>query len=185
MGILYLKVVIFMNIFLTGLQDVGKTTILDKLCKELCFKRAGFFTKPILINNTVDHFVMHSYLDITNSFIIGTKDTPTSCVPNSIGFETCGVDILQKSLEIKNHIIVLDELGFLENNSPLFQSKVHQCLDSNQLVIGIIKPRASHFLDSIRNRNDVFVLEVTSTNRNMIFKKVADLLATEIKIDRY
>lgn len=71
MGILYIKVVIYMNILLTGLQGVGKTTILNRLHDTLSFERSGFYTEPVVLDNIVQRFLMYSFLDYQDSFTIG------------------------------------------------------------------------------------------------------------------
>jgi nucleoside-triphosphatase len=73
----------------------------------------------------------------------------------------------------KDDLVVIDELGRMELYSPLFQRVVKEALDSDKPVLGTIQIRRNRFLDSIRARDDVMVVEVTSGNRDALVESVA------------
>lgn len=62
-------------------------------------------------------------------------------------------------------LVLLDELGFLENDAPRFQAAVTRLLDGPYRVIGVIKERSSPFLDRIKAHPLVRCLKVTADNR--------------------
>lgn len=95
-------------------------------------------------------------------------------------FDIYGVNILKQCLEQKLDVIVMDELGFFENNAFIFQSMVHDILDLPIPVIGVIKDASTAFLDSIRERSDVDVLRVTKRNRDFIASYIKKVLYDEI-----
>ncbi|HLR35340.1 MAG TPA: nucleoside-triphosphatase [Tissierellales bacterium] len=90
-------------------------------------------------------------------------------------FSSGMVSILDKSLKDRD-AIVLDELGFMENNIDKFTSKVYELLDSNKIVLGVLKDFNCNFLNNIRARNDVIIVEITKENRDFVIKNILDIL---------
>ena len=66
-------------------------------------------------------------------------------------------------------LVIMDELGFLENEAFAFQGEVFKCLECGIPVLGVLKAVSTPFLDTIRVRPDVRILEVTPENRERIF----------------
>ena len=76
-------------------------------------------------------------------------------------------------------IIILDEIGKMECFSEDFKTAAVKILDSPNIVIGTITLGGDDFIASIRNRQDIEVLEVNQDNRNalpdVILRKISDL----------
>ena len=78
-------------------------------------------------------------------------------------------------------IIVIDEIGPMELFSPAFRKAVEQAIESNKPILGTIhfEPRNS-FVNKLKNRKYVEILEVTHENRetlhNLIVEKVVQSL---------
>lgn len=164
-----------MNILITGPVQVGKTTLLNTVLKTIDAKVHGFYTKPYFEDDLVIGYKMFDYTKVIDPFIIGIKDTPNSCRPITENFEADGVSILSKALE-SNALIVLDELGILESKAVRFREKILECLDSENLVLGVIKKKHSAFLNQIRNRKDVIIVDVTLINRNYIIDEIMSII---------
>ncbi|MBI9010662.1 MAG: hypothetical protein JEZ08_00415 [Clostridiales bacterium] len=164
-----------MNLFLTGPMQIGKTTLLNLTIQRLNVKTHGFYTKPYYNNKTVLGYKMFDCSSSIEPFIIGLKDTPTTCRPLIENFETFGVSLLHTALA-SDDVIILDELGILESKAYKFQEAILKCLDSDNLVIGVIKNKQSTFLNKIKNRKDVITIEVTRENRNELLDKIMILL---------
>nr|WP_279289913.1 nucleoside-triphosphatase [Clostridium botulinum] len=88
-------------------------------------------------------------------------------LPNLYTFENKGVEILNTSLT-NSDLIILDEIGFLEENAEKFKSSVRNILNSNKVVLGVLKEFDSPFLNEIRSRKDITLLNVTLKNRDYI-----------------
>ena len=101
--------------------------------------------------------------DIKNGKVTGYTDV----------FDTIGTEILDESLRY-SELIVMDEIGFLEEKAELFKNKITEVLDSNKFVIGVIKDfdKKSKLLDMIRKRKDVSIITVDENNRNNLTDKV-------------
>jgi len=164
-----------MNILITGPVQVGKTTLLNTVLKTIDTKVHGFYTKPYFEDGLVIGYKMFDYTKSIDPFIIGIKDTPTSCQPITENFETYGVSILSKALE-SNTVIILDELGILESKAVKFRKKILECLDSENLVIGVIKKKHNTFLNQIRDRKDVIIVDVSLINRDRLIDEIISIL---------
>lgn len=165
------------NIFFTGERGVGKSTLLKRLLAGKQLNSGGFKTLPF------------SHRKIGRGFyLLASQESPLPAPePNRIialrshqgriekrfttVFETLGVSLLNDCLEKDIDLIIMDELGFLENEALKFQQAVHRCLNLAIPVWGVIKPMASPFLDSVRERKDVSVFTVTLDNRDQLYHK--------------
>ena len=87
-------------------------------------------------------------------------------------FETRGVEILKNALHHQSDLILMDELGFFEKEALKFQQKVFELLDGGTKVLGVIKKRSNPFLESIKKRENVMVIEVTLDNRDEILNRL-------------
>jgi nucleoside-triphosphatase THEP1 len=56
----------------------------------------------------------------------------------------------------------------MELYSPKFQEAVIKALDSSKRVIGTLQERHNKFIDAIRKREDVELIEVTLENRKIL-----------------
>lgn len=73
-------------------------------------------------------------------------------------------------------MILIDELGFFENDAINFKKKIIEVLESDTKVIGVLKKKDTEFLNSIKQRADVLVIEVNERNRNYIEEKIRTYL---------
>lgn len=178
------------NIFLTGVKQVGKTTILNEILQDPSHSFSGFKMEwikeagskqglcicPVNSNSRYSN----KYFSQTDRQVGVYFDNKTH--PIIEGFENFGVKILLESLEpavngnIHDAVIIMDELGTLESNAPDFKRAVINCLDSEIPVLGILKATSCEFLDAIRERNDVCVIVVTVESRQFVADKVRKLL---------
>ncbi|MCX7708966.1 MAG: nucleoside-triphosphatase [Clostridia bacterium] len=167
------------NIFLTGQKQVGKSTLINGALSQNAFAVGGFKTLPHLTHGERDGFFIRSMLpDIVTSenILISRKNSHGGWEAIPATFEQVGVKILEESLKACPQLILMDELGFLENQALNFQRTVMKCLDSPVPILGVIKPVHTPFLDSVRSREDVEVLEITIENREEKYKILGDLL---------
>lgn len=175
----------YKNIFITGNIKVGKSTLLNHVIKRLKGRFSGFKTLPTMIGELRSGFVIvpwtHNEKQLPDQYIAKhLADGNWVIFPNI--FDTIGSKILEDCLDEKPNLIIMDELGFFESNSPIFQNKIIQCLDSPIPVLGVIKPMDNIFLNSIRNRKDVLVLEIDKDNRSEQCKLLEELLRKMIHL---
>lgn len=159
------------NLFLTGEVRIGKSTILKNVLEKVNVSIGGYITE----RNTQDYiktFTAKSLYDGIGEHIIAnvnTKDKSKEIFIDS--FETGLTSVLNNSFKNRD-LIVLDELGFMENDLDTFTSKVYELLDSEKPVFGVLKDFDCEFLNNIKNREDVIILKITKQNRDTILDKI-------------
>lgn len=169
------------NLLLVGFPGVGKTTVLKSLASRLSnLKIGGFYTEEIRENGSRVGFHIRTFsgqvgilahVSFRNGPHIGKYRVD---IPQ---FEEIGVTALKNALEA-SEIILIDEIGKMELFSEPFRRLVISCLDSDKPVIATVLSRPHLFVDGIKRRSDVRLVEVTIKNRNRL---VSDLVGEASK----
>lgn len=163
-----------MHIFLSGLPQVGKSTIIQGVLRDLKITPKGFIT-----------LAEKKYNDGCSGVYIHPADTETLVEKetNKVGlrlgqrgiikypqvFETVGLSILN---QVAPPLIIMDELGFMENEALNFQEKVLEILDGQIPVFGVVKPKEKEtpFLKKVKNHPRSQIVDVHIYNRNEVFQ---------------
>ncbi len=175
-----------MHIFLSGPPHVGKSTILQKVLKQLEITPSGFVTKDgkgkgggsvgIYI-----HPAGPSPSEESDSNLIGLRrvGAPLKAYPQT--FETTGLKILDAAAP---PLILMDELGFLENEAERFQRKVLGLLEGEIPILGVVKPRQRQtpFIEAVTLHPQSMVICVTQDTRERISEELKSLLEQALKM---
>jgi len=165
------------NLFLTGAPSSGKTTVIKKIIYGLERSGNGFFTEEERSGDRRVGFMMKTldgkkaYLahqDISSDFNIRRYGVSIQNI------ETIAVPSI---LPVNNNVIILDEIGKMECFSDIFKETAIMVLDSPNIVIGTITLGGDDFIQSIKNRDDIEITEVTLQNRDSL----PDLILSKIK----
>ncbi|NLM46153.1 MAG: methyltransferase domain-containing protein [Firmicutes bacterium] len=161
------------NFFLTGDLHVGKTTLLKQLVNSLPLSQvAGFRTSRYYQEKKLTGFYLEDIrqpAEISEDRFIGRCIGDDYWVSLPATFDAYGVKILEECLRDQPELVIMDELGFFENDAHRFQEKVWAVLDSPLPVLGVLKNKKTAFLDRIRARDDILLFEITPANRNIMF----------------
>lgn len=154
------------NILLTGVPGCGKSTVVENLLGRLGVPATGFFTREIRRQGRRVGFSLET---------LGGRQAVLAhhafSGPHRVG--KYGVDLARLE-EIAlpalqpptpGHLVVIDEIGRMECLSALFQEAVKKALDGPNPVLATIALRGSPFMESIKARRDVRLLEITPENR--------------------
>ncbi|MEJ8554241.1 nucleoside-triphosphatase [Tepidibacter sp. Z1-5] len=170
------------NIFITAPRGYGKTTALKKTIGLIDKQVSGFEVGKKFMTDSKEFYIC----DIENTSyncLIAYSKSNSKPVANIEGFENHGCEILKKAISSEN-IIIMDEIGFLEENAPKFKQSVIDSLNSSNIVIGVLKKFNGEFINYIKSRDDVLVLELTLENRddipNQILKHIRRFECNEI-----
>lgn len=87
-------------------------------------------------------------------------------------FNNLGVELLKQPAEL----IIMDELGRFELEAEKFQKEVFSLLDSEKIVIGVIKAEANPFLDKIRQRDDLKIYKLEAQAEKQRAEVLNDIL---------
>jgi len=163
------KKIRLMNILLTGRHGIGKTTLIKKLIDATSLSKGGFYTEEIREGGKRVGFSLMT-LDGKKSTLASIKiKSPYRVGKYSVdvdGFEAIGVEAIRKAMPTKE-LIIIDEIGKMELFSKKFRDVVIQALNTGRVVATIKKGR-SGFIDGIKSRRDVRLLEVNLENRDTL-----------------
>lgn len=168
-----------MNLLLTGKPGVGKTTVIQKVLTRLDREAGGFTTQEIRRAGTRVGFSIRA-VDSGQEGVLAHIDISS---PHRVGkyavnvgdMERIGVAALIRAIR-SGSLIVMDEIGRMENFCVSFQQAVLQALDAPQDVLGTLQMRSTPFLNDIRERPDVTIRLVTSQNRDGLPDRLVALL---------
>lgn len=160
------------HLFLTGERQVGKSTLVDKILGRSGLPAGGFRTlganyaedgsSDVCIRGAGEDAGIHR---------VARRGGPGggyTAFPDV--FDRIGAELLCPGQACR--ILVMDELGFMEAEAHAFQRAVLDRLDGEIPVLGVIKPRATPFLDRVRAHPKVQVEEVTEANRNDLAHRI-------------
>lgn len=163
------------NLFLTGKVGVGKSTLLMNVIEKIDLSIGGYITEKEFEGHT-KIFIIRSLYNYIEKYPIAKVDKKNSRKKiYRDNFRYSITSTLDKSLKNRD-LIIMDELGFMEENIEPFTSKVFEILDSDKMVLGVLKDYDCQFLNRIKARDDVFVLEVTEDNRDYLCQDIMDIL---------
>ena len=181
------------RILITGKPGIGKTTVVQKVLKELPVLTGGFYTEEIREKGARVGFRLKT-LDGREGILAHVEsDSPYRVSKYGVEvktFEDIAVPALELVLQQFNSraagdthlsaagcphpavIVVMDELGRMELFSKLFQQTVHRILEYPVPVLAVIQDRRNPFLDAIRFRKDVTLIRITDKNRNSVVEEI-------------
>lgn len=166
------------HIVLWGQRGVGKSTLARRLLEDWSGPVRGFVTRSSLPD--ADGF---------RSIYLHAADDPTpveqTC--NRIGrtnrtehtmwpevFDGLGVELLRAE---PGSLILMDELGFLEQDAAVFRRQILRCLDGSIPVLAVIKHKTHiPFLQEIRTHPRVQLYQVTEENRDDLLTELSPLI---------
>jgi nucleoside-triphosphatase len=147
-----------LKIGVTGRKGIGKSAALRKVLAQIPQKLVGFITRPIEGENTLKGFEIVDLFDGA-SHPIAYFDEENSIHPVLEGFETVGVAALLHALKYGG-VILMDELGFLENDATNFKNMVFKVLESDKLLFCVIKAEQNDFLKAVSKKVDrIFAID--------------------------
>ena len=167
------------NIFLTGAPSSGKTTVIKRVIKNLNSPANGFYTEEEKIASRRVGFLMRTldgrqgYLahqDISSVFHIRRYGVSLENI------ETIAVPSIKP---IEDNIIILDEIAKMECFSEVFRQAVMRALNSPNIVVGTVTFGGDDFIQSVKKRDDIEIIEVTLEARDslpgLILEKIKNL----------
>ena len=178
------------NILLTGRPGIGKTTVIQKFTRRCPVSVGGFFTCEIREHGMRTGFAIEAVSswaqDGSREKYHGVMAHVNSPSPYRVGkygvnisaIEKVGITALREGMR-RAKIIIIDEIGRMETYSELFQKEVKNVLDCSLPVLGVIQMKQNPFLDRIRNRDDVKVIQVTLDNRDTLPRRICDIFGIE------
>jgi nucleoside-triphosphatase len=154
----------------TGKPGAGKTTLVQKIIERVGpVHMAGFYTAEIRSRGSRVGFEIRgldgkrrtlAHVDIRSRHRVG-----------KYGVDTAGFGEFLETLDLLNpdvELIVIDEIGKMELFSNPFRSLVRDALNSDKEVLATISWKDNEFIQEIKKRPDIRLLEVTLDNRDRL-----------------
>jgi nucleoside-triphosphatase len=169
-----------MNVLLTGMPGVGKTTLIHSVVEKLDRPARGFTTAEIREGGRRRGFKIAT-LDgqegiLAHETIAGSPRVSRYGV-STADLEAIGIPAITP--HDPSEIIILDEIGKMECVSEPFKDAAWRALDAPNLVLGTIARKGTGFIARVKQRPDVQLFEVTRGNRDQLVADILRLLAAE------
>ena len=174
------------KIGITGLPGAGKTKTLLRIIEMLSgeeLKIGGMINEPIMDGRRKVGFAVRDIVS-GESQIFAHIDIESRITEGKMGvdlakFESVAISAIKNACETCD-VIVIDEVGRSEVESQAFTDAVKFSLDAGKpMILTLHKKSRNPLLQDIRRRDDVRILEVTPTNRNLLPHKIIRLMNGE------
>jgi nucleoside-triphosphatase len=158
------------NLLITGNPGIGKTTVLVWLAKALAdYKPEGFVTREIRGEGTRKGFLLISCSGVRR--VLSHVDIESPFRVGKYKIDLAGFELFLKEIRVpedSTRLVMIDEIGKMECYSPLFRDTVLRLLDADQPFIATIGKKGTPFMEEIKQRPDVEIIEMTLQNRDAI-----------------
>ena len=170
------------HILVTGLPGVGKTTLIRKVLAGLppAFPVAGFFTGELREGGHRVGFEIEtldgrkgvlSHVRFQSPFRVGRYGVDIG------GFERLVLPILRAG---EPDLYVIDEIGKMECFSGPFVQAVTALLDAGTPVFGSVALKGGGFIERVKGRSDVTLVEVTVRTRDSLVGQIVPELRKQL-----
>jgi len=157
------------NILLTGPPRCGKSTLVEKLVARIKRPMTGFFTREIREGGERVGFAITS-LDGKEGLLAHRGSRSKIRVGKyRVNLDALDQIAVPSMIPSKaDQIILIDEIGKMECFSSLFRETLVKTLDSPNPVIGSIALKGTPFIEDLKKRADILLVEVDERNRNSL-----------------
>jgi nucleoside-triphosphatase len=167
------------NVLLYGRPGVGKTTLVMRVVERLPAGQAtGFYTQEVRQGGTRRGFEvitldgrrgLLAHVEKKSRYRVGKYgvDLP--------GFEAVALPAIVPA-QAGDSIIVIDEIGKMECFSEEFRRRTLAALDSAARVLATVPLRGKAFVERLKARPDVTLLEVSKANRDELVERLVTAL---------
>lgn len=165
------------NVIITGKPRSGKSTLLASIIADITNK-SGFVTKEIRENGERVGFEIETCSGRKSVFAHIKGETAYKVSRYFVRPEALDALLPEISIIRPGDILYLDEIGQMELFSQRFKEVVVSFLDApNITIVTLTCAYEDDFIKSIRERDDVIILELTEENREEKKKSLLKILS--------
>ncbi len=196
-----------MHVLIVGSVQIGKSTLIRKLLRELGRPVGGFETRkeesltcrdsgvPIYIYpaggpyvQTEDNLIGISrdgQLQVfTGAFdrfageFMGKPEQAKESGWEKGAWERTVRGNIQKN-PLEEGILLMDEIGHMETKSMAFCDGIMKALDGDRLVIAAVKNQQKPFLEQVRNHPNARCFYISEENRDKLYQEILDFIRSQ------
>ena len=172
-----------MRLFLTGIPGIGKTTLIRAVLKQLDEIRcAGFYTEEKRHGAQRIGFKIVT-LDGREGTLASVGRTEPTVGRYSVHVEEFE-ELVLSQLDPETSpadLYVIDEIGKMELFSHKFRDKVINLLARPSNLLATIAKKGESFIEQLKNRNDIELIEVTRENRDRFVGEIVRRIKPELR----
>ncbi|MFX0198571.1 MAG: NTPase [Candidatus Hodarchaeota archaeon] len=166
------------HILVTGPPRCGKSTLIERVVRKIEKPVTGFFTLEIKEQGKRVGF---SIITIDGKKgVLAHQDIKSQPRVGKYGVNLHDIDHIAVPSMIPTKpdaIVVIDEVGKMECLSPLFRQTLIKILDTKHRVIGSIAQKGDQFIQKIKKRNDIMLIDVSEKNRDNLSHSLITILS--------
>ncbi len=151
------------NIAVTGPKGSGKSTLSRRLISQSGLPCCGFEARRYQVTEQGPLYEMVDLLSGSAMPISHLTQAGIRGMPES--FDGFGAELLENLLRCPEPLVLLDEIGRFERNSPRFLQALEAVLDSTKTVIAVLKQEALPHIQAIKARPDTLVVDLSLCSR--------------------
>lgn len=170
------------NILITGEPKSGKSTLLRTIIAGVP-QKVGFVTKEILNGGERTGFEAETHLG--SKFKIADVNFETPYKVSKYFVDVGNLEAALPEVEVfgRSDILYLDEIGQMQLFSDKFKELALKYLNSpNTCIATLSAVHADDFIESIRGREDVILIELTPENRVEKEELLGSMIGSEKRI---
>ena len=163
-----------MKILLCGDINSGKSTMIEKLVADMGEAPRGYITvrRPAGADGK-SYVYLYDIADPPENIgdaqvIMSISDSGTERHPEYM--DSLAASYLRDIPE--GSLVVMDEIGTLESDSPVFQREVMRILSGNYSVFAAVKAQNTEFLRAVRRHPDCELYIITPENRDDLYAQI-------------
>jgi nucleoside-triphosphatase len=163
------------KVLLTGRPGSGKTTLIQRVVKNLALPAGGFYTEEI---RQCGRRVGFKLITLEGKeAVFADVNFKTSERVGKYGLdlaklETVGVPAIHEAVSAQQ-LVVIDEIGPMEIRSAIFRDAVTKIFETRVPILATITARPFPFTDAIKNRPDVRVVDVRPNTREQLVSELS------------
>ncbi|MCR5648292.1 MAG: nucleoside-triphosphatase [Oscillospiraceae bacterium] len=167
-----------MKLLLTGLPGAGKSTIVRAMLSASGRDPRGFYTaKGAPAEDGSVPVFLHPASGEGEPRLVGRvyPDRAEGC-PEAFNASAALLEGIPEG-----SLVVMDELGFMENRAEVFKARVLAVLAGDYDIIAVIKPRSTPFLDAVRAVGGVELVGIDETDREALRRELVGRAEKELR----